>query len=394
MMISSDQALELVLENLMTLGTESIPLQASLGRVLAEDINASRDFPPFNRVAMDGIAIKYNASNEVNTYICKGLQSAGMAPLTLGDESNCLEVMTGAMLPFGTDTVIPYEHTSQQEGKFIVNLPIKAGSNIHRKGKDLSKGDTLIPKGQFIRTQEIAILATEGKVKVRVLANPKIVIISTGDELVELEMNPEPYQIRASNKYMLLSALSKLNIDADSIHIDDDKDKLEETISKILNEYDVILMSGGVSKGKLDFIPDVLSELGVTKVFHRIAQRPGKPFWFGQKAHNTFVFAFPGNPSSTLVCFKKYFEPWLMTTQGQKQALIKVKLSQEFEFKPNLTYFAQAIIEHSEGQSFAQILTGNGSGDLANLTRIDGFVELPQGSDLYNEKTLYNFIKI
>ncbi len=257
---------------------------------------------------------------------------------------------------------------------------------------DRKKGDVLIPKKTRISSAEVGVFATVGKTTVTVAKQPKVMIISTGNELVDVFENPAEHQIRRSNVFTLVSLLEKLKIKAVTAHITDDKNLLLRKIEQFLNEYDVLLFSGAVSKGKFDYIPDVLDKLGVQKLFHRVQQRPGKPFWFGKKAStergrsDKTVFAFPGNPVSTFVSCLKYFYSWYYKSVGlnfenQHQAI----LSEDFYFKPNLTYFLQVKITQINGNIYATPVKGKGSADLVNLVDADAFLELPDNRS--------NFIK-
>ena len=345
-------ASKIILNNSVSFGIEEVDFINSVGRVLKENILADRDFPPFNRVSMDGIAINSEAFNNGNrAFKIEGIQAAGSPQLTLQNSNNCIEAMTGAMLPNNTDVVIQYELLDIKDGTATVNLDtVKSFQNIHKKGLDRKEEDVLISKNTLISPAEIGVFATVGKSTIKVAKQPKVIIVSTGNELVEVSETPADYQIRRSNVYSLVSLLEKLKIKADTAHILDDKKTLETKIASFLNEYDVLLFSGAVSKGKFDFIPEVLANLGVEKLFHKVKQRPGKPFWFGKKATKT-VFAFPGNPVSTFVSCLKYFYPWYYKSVGlnfeNKQQAI---LSEDFYFKPNLTYFLQVKLHQKEGK--------------------------------------------
>lgn len=220
-------------------------------------------------------------------------------------------------------------------------------------------------------------MATVGKTSVEVVALPKIAIVSTGDELVDVSEVPAPYQIRKSNVHTLAAALRNFSLNPDLYHIADNKEKLRQKIKSLLENYDVLMFSGAVSKGKFDYLPEILRELQVQKLFHKVRQRPGKPFWFGKKDQTT-IFAFPGNPVSAFVSCLKYFIPWLhksldSVTSNQHVAV----LAEDFYFKPELTCFLQVKIKNEEGTLSAFPIAGNGSGDLANLTLNDAFMELP-----------------
>jgi len=394
-MISVEEATTIIQEFVIEFEIEHVPISDSINRILATNISATRNYPPFNRVAMDGICINYNDyALGQRTFRSRGLQAAGSPPLTLSEKHSCLEIMTGAMISNGADTVIPYEQTERHGDDFIVKKDdVKKGANVHKKGIDTSLSVILLKPYTRIEAHTIAILATEGIDKVPVYKMPSVAVVSTGDELVPINKNPEPYQIRSSNNYMLQAALKRLNINAMLIHINDNKPSMFEKLSEVIEKFDILIMSGGVSKGKLDYVPEILNELGVEKKFHRIAQRPGKPFWFGSKGKK-LVFALPGNPASSLLCFKKYFESWLMLCLRQEPNIIKVKLRNSYTFNPQLVYFAQAKLIKNQNGYVVDIFTGNGSGDLANFASIDGFVELPSDINFHKSENLYNFYKI
>jgi molybdopterin molybdotransferase len=373
------KALEIILNSSESFGTEEVDFLNSVGRVLKEDIIADRDFPPFDRVSMDGIAIATEAFiNGQRSFKIEDVQAAGSPQLTLKNQQNCLEAMTGSVLPKNTDAVIQYELLELKNGYAHVNLEgIKYFQNIHKKGLDRKKGAVLIKQNTIISSAEIGVLATVGKSIVTIAKQPKVMIISTGNELVEVSETPKKHQIRRSNVYTLVSLLKKVHIKAETTHILDDKKALKNKIKSFLNKYDVLLFSGAVSKGKFDFIPEVLNDLGVEKLFHKVKQRPGKPFWFGKKGTKT-VFAFPGNPVSTFVNCLHYFYPWYYKSVGLDFENIKQAiLSEDFYFKPNLTYFLQVKVSIKAGKIYATPISGKGSGDLANLVDTDAFLELP-----------------
>lgn len=387
-------ALHIILKSSEEFGIEEIDFINSVGRVLKEDIVADRDFPPFNRVSMDGIAISAEAFNQgIRQFKIEGVQAAGSPQLTLQNPNNCIEAMTGAMLPNNTDVVIQYELLEIKNGIATVNLDaVKSFQNVHLKGLDRKEKDVLIPKNMLISPAEIGVFATVGKTRVKVAKQPKVMIVSTGNELVEVAKTPAEHQIRRSNVFALVSLLEKLNIKAKTTHILDDKKTLETKIASFLSEYDVLLFSGAVSKGKFDFIPEVLDNLGVEKLFHKVKQRPGKPFWFGKKGIKT-VFAFPGNPVSTFVSCLKYFYPWYNKSVGLNfENGQEAILSEDFYFKPNLTYFLQVKLHQNEGKLIATPIAGKGSGDLANLVDADAFLELPDDSSNFTKGQVFPLI--
>jgi molybdopterin molybdotransferase len=408
-MISVANALQTVLNTTQDYGVEEIPFLKSVGRILKEAIFADRDFPPFNRVAMDGIAIDFHQfKNGQRAFLIEGIQAAGSVQITLQNSKNCIEVMTGAVLPNHTDTVIRYEDVGVENGIATITIDaINNGQNSHSKGKDGKSGDLLIPKNTRISAAEIGVLATVGKSVVKVAKQPKVMIVSTGDELVGVDEIPRAHQIRRSNVFTLVSLLEKLNIASETAHITDNKPILKSKIESYLQAYDVLLFSGAVSKGKYDFLPEVFEELGVEKLFHKVTQRPGKPFWFGRAASlrlseqhvyqnenkQTIVFGFPGNPISTFVNCLAYFYPWYFKSIGLEIEEETAVLGEDVNFKPNLTYFLQVKLENKKGCIVALPISGNGSGDLASLVKTAAFIQLPEDKLAFKKGEVFKIIR-
>ncbi|MCF6360166.1 MAG: molybdopterin molybdotransferase MoeA [Cyclobacteriaceae bacterium] len=381
-MITVAEIDKIILNSIKITNTEQVEFDNCLGRVLAEDIIADRDFPPFDRTMMDGIAIRFTDWQAgKKSFKIQELLPAGSPKITLKESGHCIEVMTGAVCPFNADTIIKYEDIVIEDGMAITgeNLTVKPSQHVHPQGSDRKEKDILIKKRTQITAAEIGVLATVGKSKMLVQKRIKVAIVATGDELVEINKTPLAHQIRKSNVYNLRAHLTSKGYSSNIFHIIDDKKKLKKALEKILKEHEVVILSGGVSKGKLDFVPEILAELGVEKQFHFVKQRPGKPFWFGTYS-NGAVFALPGNPNSTFVGLNRYVIPFLLRSEGVEPLKVKAKLASDFSFKPNLTYFLQVKLAYTnEGQFMATPLPGHGSGDLANLADADGFLELPMG---------------
>jgi len=395
-MITFQEALKKVLEHPLDLGVETIPLENSVGRILAEPIKADRDFPPFNRATKDGIAIQYAAlSQGLEKFKIEGVASAGMPQQELKDPLSCLEVMTGAVVPKNTDTVIMYEHLEISDGYVTLKKNVVKGQNIHYKGSDEVKGALLLDEGVKISPAEIGVLATVGKPEVRIKKAPKVCAIATGNELVDINTEPKPHQIRKSNSVTLQAALQVLGIHAASLHMLDDKKSIASGLENALATNDVLLLSGGVSKGKYDFIPEVMEALGVDKIFHRVAQRPGKPFWFGvHPKHNTVIFSFPGNPVSTFANYHLYFLPWLHKSWGITFEFSSAKLNFDITINPPLTRFIQVQTEIKDATLWASLVTENGSGDLTSLAKADGFICLEPKQEAYLKGDVVRFVSI
>jgi molybdopterin molybdotransferase len=376
-MVSVEEAEKIILSHLFKPREENISIDYINGRTLAEEIKADRDLPPFNRATMDGIAIAFKSfENGQRAFLIDGIQAAGQLQKTLFDEIKCFEIMTGAPLPKGTDSVVPYENIIIENHVAKLSGSIEMNQNVHYQGRDAKQNEILLSGGLTISPAEIALLASVGKSEVSVFKNPAAAIISTGDELVDIDQIPLPHQIRKSNSHMLKAALEELGCKADLFHLIDNELEIKERLKEILKNFELIILSGGVSKGKFDFIPQVLEPLHVKKLFHQVSQRPGKPLWFGHSEKNT-VFALPGNPVSTFMCFHRYVKPWLVKSLGgeiKKQSAI---LAEDYSFSPKLSYFLQVKIQNENGRLMAYPLSGGGSGDFANLKEVDGFLELP-----------------
>ncbi len=373
------EAADIIFSNLYSPRVEKILLQQSVNRVLAEVIKADRAFPPFDRVSMDGIALKYQAiKSGIKNFPIEFVQAAGSPKMTLKSGTECVEVMTGAILPGNTDTVIKYEDFEiRDKVAYLLNDKIEAGQNVHREGIDCKKNDVLLEPGMLLSAAEVALLASVGKSEVQVYEMPKTAIISSGNELVDVKDIPLPHQIRRSNTYAIDAGMRLMNWSANHFHFPDDKSVLLHSLERVLNDHEVLILSGGVSKGKFDFIPKVFEELGVKKLFHRVDQRPGKPFWFGSNEKGKTVFALPGNPVSTYMCFYRYVKPWITKSLNVTQNSLSASLASDFSFPPNLTYFLQVEVKVENGRLQAYPYAGGGSGDFVNLKNVTGFLELP-----------------
>lgn len=397
-MIEVNEAVKIINEAQLSLPSTSIPLEKAVGRVLRQDIFADTDFPPFDRVMMDGIGIRSrDFEHGLKTFNIEGIHAAGQPQLQLHSRGGCLEVMTGAITPAGVDLVIPYEdlEIDQENGLATVLIDqATVGKNIHKQGSDKKQGDLLVSAGTLIGTPEIAIAAAVGQPELLVTKNPSIAILATGNELIGVDEKPLPHQIRRSNVYALAAELRRMGLKSEIFHVVDDSDSLSKVLEEMLGKHQILLLSGGVSMGKFDFVPVVLEKLGVVKKFHRIRQKPGKPFFFGAVEQKNVVFAFPGNPVSTFLCFHKYFLPWLKKCLGVKDIIErKAVLSMDFSLKTTLTYFLQVKTHiDQEGRLIATPVTGRGSGDHANLLVSDAFLELPGNTIIFKKGEVFNLI--
>ncbi|MDZ7878947.1 MAG: molybdopterin molybdotransferase MoeA [Saprospiraceae bacterium] len=396
-MITVEEAEKIILKTAKNQkNTEGVILLKAIGKILADDILADRDFPPSDRVTMDGIALNY-ASFETGQrhFLIENTQAAGQKQIKLKNKNNCIEVMTGAMMPKDCNTVVRYEDLKIENNFAEIQLKtIDYQQNTHKKGSDRKRRDVLIPKGTYLTAAEIGTAATVGQAIVKVVTMPKVAIISTGDELVEITESPEDYQIRRSNVYAIAALLTeKCKITAQLFHFNDNETEITEGVKAILKKYDLVIFSGAVSEGKFDFVPKALESNQVKCLFHKVAQRPGKPLWFGQQRSGAVVFGLPGNPVSTFMCACRYVLPWLKTYLLQNNAnTVFAVLAEDVPFTPNLTYYLQVKIQNQNGVLMAYPVAGSGSGDLANLNDADGFLELPMDKSAFLKGEVFRFI--
>ncbi|WP_428329596.1 molybdopterin molybdotransferase MoeA [Mucilaginibacter sp.] len=395
-MITVEEAEKIILQQATEYGAEIVPFDTAVGRVLAENIKADRDFPPFNRVTMDGVAVNYNAiENGISTFRIKATQAAGDVPTGIDEHTECIEIMTGAMLPPSVDTVIRYENLELRAGlATLVTDDIKRGQNIHYQGKDKRKDDLVAHIGQVITPAIISLVASVGESELRVKKLPRVVILSSGDELVDVAETPTQYQIRRSNNYTVKAVLQQHGLEAGMLHLPDDPEIIKKQLKTCLENYDVLLLSGGISMGKFDYIPQALADLQVEQLFHKVQQRPGKPFWFGKHGNGQLVFAFPGNPVATFMCLHRYFLPWLQASLGvEPKPPVYAVLNSRLSFPHQLTYFLQVKLHQNENcQLMADPVEGNGSGDFANLADTDAFMELPLDKNEFEKGEIYKIL--
>ena len=362
---------------------EKLPLSACAGRVLRQVVRAERDAPPFDRVTMDGIALA-SAGGIRRQFRVAGLQPAGTPPLSLESATDCIEVMTGAVLPQGCDTVVPVERVSTSGGQATIEAGYEPRSwlHVHRRGADARVGDILLAAGTRLGAPELAIAASAGQARLPVSKLPRIAVVSTGDELVDPGLPLLAHQVRRSNAYGLAASLTLAGFPpATDLQLPDRKEVLEDSIGDALERHDVLVLSGGVSAGRFDHVPGVLEMLGVRKILHGIAQRPGRPMWFGVGVAGQAVFGLPGNPVSVLVCLTRYVIPALILRSGaQPAAVVLAVLARDFTLDAPLACFLPVELRYDpDGRIMAEPRPTGGSGDFISLAGTDGFVELPRG---------------
>jgi molybdopterin molybdotransferase len=391
-MITVQEALNHVYAQAKPLAVEEVNLLQARGRVLAKLIIADRDFPPFHRATMDGVAINTAVFEQgQRQFPVEAIQPAGRPQLELQSTHHCIEIMTGAMLPVGCNAVIRYEDVELKNQVAHVQLDtVTAYQNIHLQGADEKEGQTLITAGTKITPAIIAIAASVGLTQLSVYQLPRVAVCSTGDELVAITEKPEPHQIRQSNSYMLIAGLAQEGIIADRYHLPDKPTLMAEQMAGLVKSYDVLLFSGAVSKGKFDFLPQVLQQLNMQTLFHSIAQKPGKPLLFGKFDSGVLVFGFPGNPVSTWICYQIYFRAWLYQSLNIKLPTVQAAASKPLTFKPALVHHVLVKLANDDGRLIATPVNTSTSGDMVNLMQAEGYLSLPAEQDTFEAGTLFD----
>ncbi|TAM78912.1 MAG: molybdopterin molybdenumtransferase MoeA [Acidobacteria bacterium] len=380
-MLSFEQALLEVETRLTAAGIipaiEVVPLSQAWGRVLAEDVNADRDYPPFNRSTRDGFAVLSDDVRRATTILAlDGEVRAGEYFNRDIARGHCAAIMTGAPLPAGTDAVVMVEHARTRDDKVEIEKPVASFENVVRRGSEAQAGQRIVPKGRRLRAGEIGLLASVGKVNVAVYVRARVAIIPTGDEVVPIDRQPEWYQVRNSNSAMLAAVVTAAGTTPWEIGIASDRrEDLRNLIEKAL-EADMLLLSGGVSMGKYDLVEDVLAGLGAEFYFRSVAIRPGKPLVFG-RIQGKFFFGLPGNPVSGFVTCNLFVRSALGVLAGStfaRPAFLRARLAKSVHHRTGLTTFMPARIETQNAEPVVSLVGWQGSGDLVGVAEANGFL--------------------
>lgn len=373
MALTFDEARACVLREAgVSMGTETVALGDAAGRVLAEDIPADRDYPPFARSARDGFAVR--ASDVPGELQVIGEVRAGEVFGGAVAAGEAVEIMTGAPMPEGADAVVMVEHTERRGECVSIQRSIAAGENFSPRGIEARVGDPVLGAGIRIGYAEVAMLATVGHTRVVVYQRPRVAIVATGDEIVEFDQYPAPHQIRNSNAASLAVQVERAGGVPGILGIA--RDNYESTRAQIRKglEADLLLLSGGVSAGKYDLVEKVLAEFGATFFFDRVKIQPGQPLVFG-KAQGKVFFGLPGNPGSTMITFETIARAAIEKAQGLREPslpLLRARLTSPVRHKPGLTRFLPAMLS-ADGSTIAPMVA-HGSGDVAALARCNAFL--------------------
>lgn len=376
-MIPFREALDLLLAHAPRMDSEPCRLENAHGRVLRQLIEADRPFPPFDRVMMDGYALRAADPRIDMIFRIVGSAPAGKPQATLPEEAGaCLEIMTGAPLPIGADVIVPVEETIRSGDTIRVSDAFEAVPDrfIHPAGSDAKKGETLLQPGILLGSREIGVAASCGVAMPEVSKRPRIAIIPTGDELVAVDAIPASHQIRQSNGHAIRAMLERCGYAAD-LFVPLGDGAPAEALRHALETFDWLIFTGAVSKGARDFLPGLFAELGCTRVFHGVAQRPGKPagFWLGPQGQA--IMALPGNPVSALTGLHAFVLPALAVASGLPRPASRLVVpAAPFNALENMTLHLPVSLDEA-GRAHAAP-TGN-SGDFIGLLKSDGFVTLP-----------------
>jgi molybdopterin molybdotransferase len=382
--LSVTAAQQCVLESIKLLGSESVKLEQSLGRVLAEDIHANRDQPPYDVSAMDGFALRSAdvAGALAVLEIIEDIKAGDMPCKTL-QAGQCARIMTGAPVPPGADAVIRVEDTQAvADAQVQINVAVKANNDIRPRGESMREGEVVLARGTEITPGAVGMLAMVKRAAVQVYRQPRVAILSTGDELEGLNEPFDANKIPDANSYALMAQVQALGIQPVLLGIArDDPQELQRYLLEGL-KYDALLVSGGTSVGVHDYVRPTLEALGVQMKFWRVEMKPGHPMAFGTTA-NAFVFGLPGNPVSSMVCFEQFVLPALRRMMGHPRIYrrtIEARLSHELKHKHSRTEFVRVMLSKEEGCYVATAAGAQGSGILASMSKADGLLVVPSDS--------------
>jgi len=388
-MLTADQALQIVLENVAPLGVERQSITAALGRVLAEEIRSSRDIPGFDNSAMDGYAVRaadVASASEANPVRLEVLETvaAGSMPSRHLASGQAARTMTGAPIASGADAIVAVERT-RAEGNFVeIMAAAEAGAFVRPRGEDLRRDELVTSAGKTLSPSDLGMLASLNRAMVDVWRRPRVAIVATGDELVDVDQVPTGAQVVNSSAYALAGAIREAG--AEPVMLKVARDEPAEVRARLAEAlaFDVVLSTGGVSVGQFDHVKVVLDELGLRQLFHGVAQRPGRPLKFGTIGGRP-IFGLPGNPVSTMVCFYIYVRPALLRMSGAAETglpRVRVRCATAIKVAENLTEFVRVRLERRDGEIFATPTGYQGSGVLSSLARADALLIGPSASNL------------
>lgn len=380
-MITVEQAVRLILDQIRPLPAEEVSVSKALGRVLCENVRATRNVPPFDNSAMDGFAVRWRdvegakAHAPVTLRVVETVPAGYVAQRRLSKES-AIRIMTGAPIPRGADTIVRVEHTTGSGDAVRIEKTDGAGSHIRKAGEDIKRGELILQKGRAMTPADLGLIASVGKSRVKVYRRPSVGLISTGDELLNVDDPPLPGKIVNSNRYTLAAAIEQAGAVPYALGIArDSRRSLAAALKKALR-FDVIVTSGGVSVGDYDFVKQALADIGVQMQFWKVAQRPGHPMTFGRIGIKP-VFGLPGNPVSSSVSFLLYARPALLKMMGHRNLFLPVvrgTLQHDIRAGRGLKEFIRCRVHRDSGEVFVSSTGTQSSGVLKSLSLAQGLI--------------------
>lgn len=388
-MISVEEALSIVLGTTVTPAIEENALINSLNRVCAENVTASITVPPWDNSAMDGFAVKISDVESASE--SSGIKLKVKADIPAGSfysgiirKGECARIMTGAPVPEGAEAVVMREYADDSGDEVILKRSVAKGENIRKKGEDINIGDIVVPEGKTITSADIGVMASVQASKISVYKNPVVAILSTGDELVDIDEEIKPGKIVTSNNYALEAQIIESGALPLQMGIIKDNRKVLRRAVEKAGTADIILTTGGVSVGDYDFVKEVLGELGFDKKFWKVAQKPGKPLLFGTMG-KSFVFGLPGNPTATMLCFELYVRPVIRKFQGFtkiQRKKIRAEALEDINKKAGRTHFIRVITENKDGKYFFRTTGAQGSGILTSMSKANSIAVVDRNATL------------
>ena len=385
-MISVDEALKIILDATETLPAQSIPIKSCTGKILAEDVIAEENVPPFDNSAMDGYAVIASDVNTASREHPVSLQvidivQAGKVSDKKLNLGQTIQIMTGAPIPTNADAVVMAEQTEKTpDGKVKIFAPVLKNESLRFAGNDIKKGSVVFQKGRLLKPYDTGVLASIGRPVVRITPKPRIAILSTGDELSEIDRPLSPGKIRNSNNYVLQALIGQMG--AETIDLGIAQDTQKDTNIKLQKAFsaDIIITSGGVSMGEFDFVRDTLKNIGVDIKFWKVKQKPGKPLVFGNHEKKLF-FGLPGNPVSSVVCFELFVVPAIKKMSGMtdlEPCQIKAESEELIKKKPGLRHFLRGIVRKENNRLRVTTTQNQSSGAMSSLSAANCLIDLPE----------------
>ncbi|MFC1650428.1 gephyrin-like molybdotransferase Glp [Candidatus Latescibacterota bacterium] len=396
-MITTDEAIRVIFANVSSLEPVSKPLSESYGSILAGDVFADRDLPPADRSAMDGYAVRAEDIKECPRVLTvTGEIAAGIPANITVDAGCCVRIFTGAVIPDGADTVVMVEDTEESGGAVTFKNPVPFGKNIRYRGEETKKGDLIFSEGDFLGAAQIGLCASVGVAEPKVYSRPRIAVLCTGKELRDASESVLPHEIRNSNGPALCAALESWGFGSVKHKVlPDNPEIITEELKRVAVDHEVILLTGGVSVGKYDFVPGAVENIGAKIRFHKVAVKPGKPLLYATLSDNRHIFGLPGNPLSVMSGFCEFVLPALKCLSGIPESRSKVSmflpLSGEVGSKPDRALNVLARIQWSPDGPAVSPLKSCGSADLSSGSFADGVIVVPVNAGKLSPGTMVEF---